>query len=385
MSAIGPDPLEAPDRYRRRVRHLKYLLDDPSLPSDQRVRGLLAAPVAGTPVVINETAGLGGLLPDRVLDTMSVPDLAVFDDRNAAHGLAWRQRHAVLAEGLLPNLTGRRGNESMSVIVATKRPHMIGLWAPQIAAQTTLDLEVVVGLHGDAFSPADRQLIETLLAGRTVKLVAVDATASLGEVLQRATERASGVLISKWDDDDLYDVDHLAQMARIWANSGAMLVGKAVDFVYLSDTDETVQRRQANRETFSPTMAGGTLTMMRADLLGIGGWPLLPTAVDLGLIDRALDHGGRAYRSFGFGYMLVRYPSPPAMTASPIHGGGLPHHGHTWDANHARMRASAVDARAGLAAPWALIDSPGVEILSQMLGLPPEPRGGPTGAGALSG
>ena len=364
ISAISANPFEDPERYRRRVRHLEYVVDDPAAPIDERVGRLLAAPMVGTPVVGLDPASLADHLPGEVVAALTAASPASLTEREHAHKVAWRQRNAILDAQLLPLDTARRTTEPISVVVATNRPGMIELWASQLAAQTHPDVEVLVGLHGDGFSPAHRERIATMLAARPLEMIDVEAEAPLGVVLQRAGERASGTLISKWDDDDLYDRDHLAQMGRIWAVSGATLVGKAHDFAYLVEPNLTVHRRQSHRETFSISFAGGTMTLSRSDLDEVGGWPSLRAGVDVGLTRRVLDHGGSTYASFGYGYVMVRYPSAAASTpAAAVKG----HRRHTWTANEQHFLERVIASHPGLDTNLAEVDSPGAAILTGLI------------------
>ena len=95
--------------------------------------------------------------------------------------------------------------------------------------------------------------------------------------------------------------------------SGATVVGKGAEFVYVEPRDRTVRRRMGS-ELYSGVVAGGTMLLSRGDLEAVGGWRPMPRSVDRGLLDRVLNAGGLVYRTHGFGFVYTR------------HGDG-----HTWD------------------------------------------------------
>ena len=115
---------------------------------------------------------------------------------------------------------------------------------------------------------------------------------------------ARGELVAKMDDDALYDRRHVWDLVLAHQYSGAALVGKAAETVYLADADATLRRRVGNRERYDGGIAGGTLLLCRDDLGRAGGWPLLPVGEDRALIAR-VHRIGAVYRTHGF--VLVRH------------------------------------------------------------------------------
>ena len=95
------------------------------------------------------------------------------------------------------------------------------------------------------------------------------------------------------DDDDLYGPDHVWDLVLAHEYSGAHLVGKGIENVYLREVDRTVKRQSGQAETYTNDLAGGTLLVARHDLARFGGWPRVPRAEDNLLIQAILDAGGR--------------------------------------------------------------------------------------------
>jgi hypothetical protein len=181
---------------------------------------------------------------------------------------------------------------------------------------------VVVGLHGPASFPDDvRGDLHRVAAAssRQVQVVDVPAGVTFGAALGHLTARASGVLVTKVDDDDFYGPDHVEDLVLAHRFSGAHLVGRPKEFVYLADLDQT-RRRRGRTECYRGFVCGGTMLLAKGDLEELGGWRPIPRGVDRGLSERVLRSGRLVYRTHGVGYLLNR------------HGAD-----HTWTSDHSSL------------------------------------------------
>ncbi|MFE3457599.1 glycosyl transferase family 2 [Nocardiopsis aegyptia] len=219
-----------------------------------------------------------------------------------AHGLRlrWRGLGARAGVPVPPPPT-------VSVILCTRRPEMVGFALAQIARQRGVTVEVVLGLHG---FPADRPEAAAAIAdfeatGIPLTVHEADADQVFGSVLNDIVARASGDLLAKWDDDDWYGPDHLADLLLARTYSGAELVGAGQDFIYLQEVDLTVWRSRIS-ETVTKFIAGGTILTDRVVLEETGGFRPLPRAIDTQLLIAVARGGGRIYRTHGLGYVLRR-------------------------------------------------------------------------------
>ena len=211
----------------------------------------------------------------------------------------------------------------ISVLLATRRPGHLAAALANAARQSYPRLELVLALHGPGFA-ADA--VERAIAGfaHPVKRLHLDASRPLGSVLNAAADAASGALLAKMDDDDLYGPEHLWDLALAREYSGAALVGKFPATVYLARSDRTVRRRRVPSETWSSSITGGTMLIGREDLERAGGWRRLPRHVDAALVEDVLRAGGGVYRTHDAGYLMVR------------HGDR-----HTWEADDAEFLVGA--------------------------------------------
>ena len=201
----------------------------------------------------------------------------------------------------------------VSVLLATRRPALLAGALAGVARQSYPELELVLALHGDGFAD---EALERALAGMraAVRVIRVGAARPLGAVLNAAAAAASGLLLAKMDDDDAYGPDHVWDLVLAHEYSGAALVGKPIETVYLGAAGRTVRRAGEPNETYAEVLAGGALLIARHDLARVGGWRRVPGGVDVALIEDVRRAGGAVYRTHGRGFMLVR------------HGAG-----HTWE------------------------------------------------------
>lgn len=209
--------------------------------------------------------------------------------------------------------------EKISVVLATNRPELLTRVMGQLERQTLGDFEVVIGLHGlNSLEPVQHRILEQFRTPVTVEHV--PAEWSLGAVLNRLSGICSGELIAKIDDDDWYSPHHLEDLLLAREYSSAALVGAPVEFTYVEALDITT-RRNFLSECFTDHVAGGTMLISKSDLLQVGGWRNVRSAVDRALIDAVLASGLSVYRTHGQNYLMHRRVNTSELAA------------HTWKAD----------------------------------------------------
>ncbi|WP_441402951.1 glycosyltransferase family 2 protein [Arthrobacter sp. 2YAF22_2] len=209
-------------------------------------------------------------------------------------------------------------DESVSIILATRRPQLLPRILQQIENQSATEIEVIIGLHGH--TEPDTEVVRMLEKFRfEAKLILFSEECSLGSVLNGLTRAAGGRFISKMDDDDWYAPHHIEDLLLGKSYSGAGLVGAPVEFTYIESADLTTQRG-FEKECFTEHVAGGTILLSKELLQEVGGWRATRSAVDRGLIDAVLASGERVYRIHGQNYLMHRRSPVPGVMA------------HTWSA-----------------------------------------------------
>lgn len=315
-------------RRHHRLRGAQAVVIDPGLWITQRPFVLELA-ASGVPLVAPDehdgTAGADGL-----------GALVGAERADALRDVRVRELHSVRVRRKALESVHRSGREQrISVVMATQRPDCLSPALDMIARQRRQPHDVLVGLHGDRFA-AD---VEERLGRAGVEFRRYDAEWNLGEILGELTRATTGELVTKWDDDDWYGSHHLQDLESALDYARADLVGKAAEFVYLEDVGVTLRRMPIGAETFSPTLAGGTLMVRRSAYDRAGGWPRTPRDVDRGLVVRVSGDGGVVYRTHGYEYVLRR-------TAG----------GHTWSASSSYFVRQSVEQRSGLDLAFAGFD-----------------------------
>ena len=357
--ALGPPPLlpagasaarGVTPAARGALRHAHHVEDTAAFHPDAASRAGAVVRLAGMGVPVHLVDGGPGLAPlvGAELHGLMAAGLPLGDlDRREAASIRMRRLalrdHALAAR--LRALGAAAGvacppPPAVSVLLATRRPGRLAAALASVAKQDYAHLELVLALHGGGFDEAPL----ARLAGRlAVRVVRVGRERTLGEALAAATDAARGPLLAKMDDDDVYGAGHVQDLVLAHGYSGAALVGKGNETVYLAGADVTVRRARWRAESYARDVAGGALLIARADLDRAGGWRPLPRGVDQALVTDVVRAGGAVYRTHGAGFVLVR------------HGGG-----HAWEVDEARLLADADDVHRGWRPHLAgLADAPG--------------------------
>lgn len=253
-----------------------------------------------SPTLTRQLNACGVIVTDDA-STLPEPDDALSWQVRSVH----ERRHALRQYG--PTSTFDAW-PTVSVVVVTHRSDFLDHLFTQLRGLSYPRLELVFGLHGEG---VDARRAAELAADLPfpVTFVPVDPSATLGEALQRCSDRAEGALITKMDDDDYYGSEHIWDLVLARQYSGAEVVGKTLDWIHLVSSDVTVFRPTYPAEKYADFVAGGTMLISRADLAEVGGWRPVPKSVDRALLDRVLADGGLVYRTHGLGYIYVRRSS----------------------------------------------------------------------------
>ena len=325
-AALGPRPLLPADAGVRRtvragdlatLRHCHHLEDIAAFHAGPlgRAATLVRLAATGVPVHLADGGpGLADLLGTELHALMTAPDLRTADIetrerlsiamRRVAlreHSLASRARQVCAAAGV----GEAPGLPKVSVLLPTRRPALLGRALASVARQGYPNLELVLALHGEGFGEVGEALAGL---GCPAKVCRVAGDAPVGSVLAAATAAAGGTLLARMDDDDLYGADHIRDLVLAREYSGAELVGKGIETVYLAGPGCTVRLRVGTGETYRMRyLSGGALLVSRHALERAGGWPRVERAVENELIDAVHRGGLGVYRLHGAGYVVVRH------------------------------------------------------------------------------
>jgi hypothetical protein len=326
----------------RTLQAFRGVVDLPELhrAAADRARWIVETAARGVPVVADRLDELGGRLAGPLEHAIAATELHRLDDDHDREQASIAQRRRALrhhgAWYVWRELAVRAGlveppAPSISVLLSTNRPDHLLEAVGRVDRQHHPRLELIVALHGDGFGDNVPSRLRRATS-RPVTVLRQPADRPLGAVLNAATAAASGQLIAKMDDDDLYDADHLTDLVEALRYSGATLVGKGSEYVYLEEVDTTVRRLPRGAESTNRNVAGGTLMLARDDLQRVGWWQQVPQSVDQRLVDDVTRGGGRLHRTHGAGFILYRRDG-----------------GHTWQASADYFLRQAVAQWRGLA------------------------------------
>ncbi|MTV27253.1 glycosyltransferase [Nitriliruptoraceae bacterium ZYF776] len=309
-----------------RAKRVRVLLQDPAWDADARraLAGVVAALAAGTPVVTTADhpaarAGLPVVVAEDPRDLRAAAAHLV-DDEDERERVSVAARRTVLQQhtgaARLAALRARLGLVDrghvprVSVLLATNRPEHVAHAVRSVATQDHPDVELVLLLHGDAPQPP----AELDRFPGPVQVVRVPQERVLGEVLNAGLDVATGDLVAKMDDDDLYGRHHLGDLVLALGYSGADLVGRRIEHVYLRGRDVTVTRARSNVERDRDHVSGPTL-LLPTDVARRYRFLPLPRRVDSTLLERLREDDRRVYGTHALDVVLHR------------------HGAHTWDAD----------------------------------------------------
>jgi hypothetical protein len=272
---------------------------------------LLELTASGVVVVLDDPVGAERWLGDRLTGLLTAIDEDRLADPTYRESMSVAQRRATHADHALParlrQIRVAAGLPVMpaptvSVVAATNRPSMLDRIIANVALQDHPSLELVLALHGDGFPTADPATPDDM----PLTVLRFPSDAVFGHVLSEASARAGGEWVTKMDDDDWYGAEHVSDLVMAAGYTGADLVGKGSEFVYLEGSDVTIRRGLGAGEAPSRTISGGTLLVRSSVLRDIDGWRGLPRGVDVALIDDVASAGGTLWRTHPFGYLLRR-------------------------------------------------------------------------------
>ncbi len=309
----------------RRLKPYRGVLGHPGLHPDPRTEAALIVRLAASGIptaLVDRRREFLDLLSPELRDALAAVSIQDLRDRHARELVSVRLRRAALKchSGVatwrtIAEALGRSVEQParLSVLLATKRPNFLEPAIRQVNRQSYQPRELIVVLHGDDFSPDVAETLEHQVEG-PLSIVRADGRLPLGDALNLGVEAARGELIVKMDDDDWYAEDHLWDLVLAHEYSGAALVGKAAEFLFLADLGITIRRFARDAETSDRRITSGALLVHRDTLIEVGGWAAVRRREQAPLISAIVGASHRVHRTHGFGYLMNRHGT-----------------GHTWN------------------------------------------------------
>jgi hypothetical protein len=204
---------------------------------------------------------------------------------------------------------------SVSVLVATIRPDDLTSLLSQLLQQSLPTFEVRLGLHGVELTGLHKKQISALNRRKVKVLIKrFDTDKTLGTILSSLAEESSCEFIAKMDDDDYYGPEHLRDLLDAALVTGAEVVGRAMNYIYLEPINVTLRKFSRGSmqtvEHFSDWICGGTILVKRTSAQAAGWFGSGSSAVDHFLLNGVSNNGGKIWRTFGAGYIYRRGFTP---------------------------------------------------------------------------
>ncbi|KRE35518.1 glycosyltransferase [Janibacter sp. Soil728] len=294
----------------------------------------------GTPVVSTPSPALDAFFPDDEVVRVSEPKDAEWMLRalvrspllrdhmvHRAQRRIWREHtYAARIDDVLAQIGLQehvRTSRTVTALVSTNRPHQLEHVIAQVGQQRDVRVQLALLMHG--FDEETR--VRSLAAEHGIEDLLVlhaEQEASLGACLNRLVDAATGDVVAKMDDDDLYGEYYLFDSLQALDYSGADVVGKQAHQMHLQQQGVHIVRFPEREHRFTDFVAGPTMVMPRPVALE-HRFPDSQVGEDSELLRRVVDSGGRVYSADRFEFEQVR------------RGAGE----HTWDASDAEMLANA--------------------------------------------
>lgn len=201
--------------------------------------------------------------------------------------------------------------QSVSVVVSTNRPEHLSNVLETHATQRLQNRELIIVQHGFEKSP-DVMRRASELGIENLTLLEAPRSHSLGGCLNRGIEVATGDVIAKMDDDDIYGDNYLSDQLAALRYSNADLIGKQAHYLHLRNRDIVMCRFPEREHRFTDLVMGPTLVGKR-ELFKEFPFAQRTLGEDTDLQRRLVHAGGRIYSADRFNFIQVRG-----------------NHGHTW-------------------------------------------------------
>ncbi len=311
--------------YRRYAAFLNVnsVSDSPTMFS-RRVFELLAC---GTPVISTPALGIEELLGETALitDTQRRTDelvewvLTEHEDRDRHAHVGYRLVHTEHTYGQrIANLLDRVGvptppaRRRVSIICSSNRPEHLQNVIASYTSQTYEDKEMIFVANSSRFDEDAFTRLEREVPG--CRILRIDESASLGQCLNEALAVAEGEYFAKFDDDDLYGPNYLADLMLAFRYSGAAVVGKQSYYAYLHGTDETVVRFPGREFCDAPRVVGGTLVVDRSQVEGLAFTEVHGPGTDSLFLEEVRAQGSSIFSADRYNFCQVRQADPSEHT-----------------------------------------------------------------------
>lgn len=230
----------------------------------------------------------------------------------------------------------RASRPSVSALVSSNRPKQIEHVLRTFAAQQGVEAELLLLGHGFEV-PASAHELARELGIEHFRALQAPSDAKLGACLNQLVAAASGHVVAKMDDDDLYGPHYLSDLLNALDYSGADVVGKQAHHMYLAAQDLTIVRFPEREHRYTDFVMGPTIMTWR-EVAQRHPFADVSRGEDTGFLRDVVAHEGVVYSSDRFGFVQMRHANAT----------------HTWEPSSAELLANGRVLAKGLVTSHAL-------------------------------
>lgn len=234
----------------------------------------------------------------------------------------YRARSNQVIEAVAPGLVRTAVRPTVSALVSTIRPGQLEHVFSTIGAQTGIEIELVLLTHGFEPDPALLLRLQGKYGVKEMTWLTAPRSVPLGECLNMCVSAASGVVLTKMDDDDYYAPHYVSDQVYALEYSRADVVGKQAHYMYLAAHNATVLRFADWEHRYTRMVMGPTI-MGLADIFRAVPFAAVGRGEDTRFLQDVVSSGGAVYSSDRFNYCQRRLSSD-----------------HTWAVDDAELLAS---------------------------------------------
>ena len=201
--------------------------------------------------------------------------------------------------------TIERAAERVSVICVSKRKNYLDHLAEQLERQTHTIFEIIYVAH--THEDWSMEVRRRLGGIANLKVLQLGTESVLADGLNAALSVSEGDYCAKFDDDDYYGANYLADAVLAFGYAPeAGVVGKQSFFAYLESENRTVLRFKGNSYKHTKRVHGGTLVWDRRKTKGIG-FERVTAGTDSLFLKACASRGIPVVSIDAFNYVHVRH------------------------------------------------------------------------------
>ncbi|WP_193127971.1 glycosyltransferase [Gulosibacter sediminis] len=194
---------------------------------------------------------------------------------------------------------------SVTAMVSTNRPGQVRHALEQVARQQGVDVQLALVTHGFDLDVADYRAQARELGLENVEVHRGEEAWQLGDCLNQLVRMSDGEFVAKMDDDDLYGPQYLLDQTNALWFSGADVVGKQANYLYLGARDAILLRNPEREHRWTTFVAGPTLVGSRG-VFEANPFESRSRGEDTAFLRSVGDVGGRVYSADRFNFMQMR-------------------------------------------------------------------------------